>query len=166
MHSILKHRGVRWLLELVVIALIYFGVRTYMQRDLASGSVPKIQATTLSGQRFDITRPREGPLLVHFWATWCPVCRLEQNDIQALSKKYAIMTIAMQSGDQDAVRAFMQKEGLSFPVINDPTGELARQFGVTAVPVSFVVNRHNRIRFVERGYTTAWGLRLRMWLGG
>lgn len=137
-----------------------------MQWNLASGTAPAMHAQTLAGETFSLASPRKGPLLIHFWATWCPVCRLEQDSIQSLSRHYRVISVAMNSGTANAVRAFMQKQGLSFPVINDPDGRIARQFGVNAVPVSFVVNPDNQIRFVERGYSTEWGLRLRLWLSG
>jgi len=146
--------------------LIYLGLRAYMQWQLASGTVPIIQARTLAGSAFDTRLARRGPLLIQFWATWCPVCRLEQGSIQAISRDYSVITIAMNSGDDAEILRFLQREGLEFPVINDNAGDLARRFGVTGVPVSFVVDADNRIRFVERGYTTEWGLRLRLWLAG
>jgi len=164
MRKLLKHRPVKIALEIGFFVLLYLAVRTYMQWHLASGSLPTIQATTLSGKLFDSTTPRKGPLLVHFWASWCPICHLEQNGIQAISQDYPVISVAMNSGDGEAVRQFLQQQGLSFPVVNDPDGELAGRFGVTGVPVSFVVDEHNQIRFVERGYTSEWGLRLRLWL--
>lgn len=164
MRKILKQRGVRIALELGIFILLYLGVRAYMQWHLASGTVPAIHAETLAGKRFDMNQPRKGPLLIHFWATWCPICRLEQQGIQAISRDYPVISIALNSGEAAAIRKFMRQHGLDFPVINDPDGEIARRFGVTGVPVSFVVGSHNRIRFVERGYTTEWGLRLRLWL--
>lgn len=166
MRKLFKHRGVKIILELAVFLLMYLGVRTYMQWDLASGAAPALHAETLGGKTFNLASPRKRPLLIHFWATWCPVCRLEQDSIQSLSRHYRVISVAMSSGDASAVREFMKKQGLSFPVINDPDGVIARQYGVSAVPVSFVVSPGNRIRFVERGYTTEWGLRLRLWLGG
>lgn len=164
MRKLLKHRGVKIALELGVFILIYFGVRSYMQWHLASGTVPVLQAKTLAGKAFDINLPRQGPLLVHFWASWCPICHLEQDGIQAISRDYPVISVAMSSGNNASVRRFMKQQGLDFPVINDPNGQIARRFGVTGVPVSFVVDANNQIRFVERGYTTEWGLRLRLWL--
>lgn len=164
MPNLLQHKPVKIILEIGVFVVLYFAVRAYMQWHLASGPVPSIQALTLEGARFDITRPRKGPLLVHFWASWCPVCHLEQDSIQAISREYPVISIALNSGDAMAVKQFLQRQNLDFPVVNDPDGELARRFGVTGVPVSFVVDKHNQIRFVERGYTTEWGLRLRLWL--
>lgn len=162
--KLLKHRVSRIVIELGIFALLYFGVRAYMQWQLASGQMPQIQAVTLAGKHFDSTQPRKGPLLIHFWASWCPICHLEQQSIQAISQDYPTLSIAMNSGDAEEVKQFMQQQGLHFSVLNDPDGEFARRFGVTGVPVSFVVDEHNRIRFVERGYTTEWGLRLRLWL--
>lgn len=162
--KLLKHRASKIALELGIFILLYLGVRAYMQWSLVSGPLPTIQALTLAGKTFDSAQPRKGPLLIHFWASWCPICHLEQKGIQAISRDYPVISIAMNSGDAMEVEQFLQQQGLDFPVINDPQGELAKRFGVIGVPVSFVVNEHNQIRFVERGYTTEWGLRLRLWL--
>jgi thiol-disulfide isomerase/thioredoxin len=104
------------------------------------------------------------PLLVHFWASWCPVCKLEQENIQTISEDYPVITIAMQSGEVIEVVEYMHQEGLRFPVINDSSGTLARRFGVRAVPSSFIVAGNNTIVFREAGYTTGIGLRVRLWL--
>jgi thiol-disulfide isomerase/thioredoxin len=164
MRNLLKRRSTKILLELTLFALIYLAVRTYMQWHLASGPAPDIRATTLTGKVFDTALPRTRPLLIHFWASWCPICHLEQQSIQAISRDYPVIGVAMNSGDALAVSQFLQQQGLSFPVINDPDGDIAKHFGVNGVPVSFVVDTRNQIRYVERGYTTEWGLRLRLWL--
>jgi thiol-disulfide isomerase/thioredoxin len=106
------------------------------------------------------------PVLVHFWATWCPICRAEQGSIDALARDTPVITVAMQSGDRDAVVQHLRNETLSFPVLNDPDGVIAAQWGVRAVPASFIVDGAGRIRYVEVGYTTGIGLRLRLWLAG
>ena len=98
------------------------------------------------------------------WATWCPVCKLEQATLEELQHDYRVVTVAMRSGDRLAIEHYMAQEGLSFPVIVDDGGELARRFGVRGVPTSFVVDANGRIRFSEVGFTSAWGLRLRLWL--
>ena len=163
-HQLLKHRASKIVFEIGIFILLYLGVRTYMQWHLVSGTLPPIQAVTLTGTHFDSAQPRKGPLLIHFWASWCPICHLEQRGIQVISRDYPVLSIAMNSGDAIEVKQFLHQQGLDFPVVNDPDGEIAKQFGVTGVPVSFVVNEHNQIRYVERGYTTEWGLRLRLWL--
>ena len=76
------------------------------------------------------------------------------------------MTIAMQSGDDDELKAFMEEEKLSFNVINDQYGMLSHSYNIKGVPVSFIVNKENEIEFAEVGYTTEIGLRLRLWWAG
>ena len=49
-------------------------------------------------------------------------------------------------------------------MVNDPDGRLAGAWGVHAVPATFIVDTNGEIRFVEVGYTTGLGLRLRLWL--
>lgn len=163
MRNILKNRYARFGIEVLVILMVYIAIKLYMGRHLVSGPLPLLQASTINGKQFDSTIPRKGSLLIHFWASWCPICHLEQNSIQSLSHDYPVISVAMSSGDKQAVSDYLKQQGLSFPVINDPDGEIARRFGVTGVPVSFVVDKHNQVRFVESGYTSAWGLRLRMW---
>ena len=135
-----------------------------MQRGMISGPVPEFQGDLLNGETYALLADRRRPLLLHFWASWCPVCKFGQENIQAISEDHAVITIAMQSGEAEEVLAYMRQERLVFPVINDPDGLLARQFGVRAVPSSFIINEHNKIVFRETGFTTEIGLRWRLWL--
>jgi peroxiredoxin len=58
----------------------------------------------------------------------------------------------------------MSDKQLTFPVMLDSSGELARSFGVKGVPTSFILAPDGEISFVETGYSTELGLRLRLWL--
>ncbi|MEJ2509848.1 MAG: redoxin domain-containing protein, partial [Gammaproteobacteria bacterium] len=83
--------------------------------------------------------------------------------IASIAKDYRVITVAQQSGSADAIRAYLHKHQVDFPVLADPDGSLSRRYGVRAVPASFVVGPRGRIRFVEVGYTTELGLRARLW---
>ncbi|HKJ09808.1 MAG TPA: protein disulfide oxidoreductase [Gammaproteobacteria bacterium] len=154
----------RWVLELAVILAVVVGIQAYRQRDTASGMAPPLTGRLLSGQRVSLAALHGRPVLVHFWATWCPVCRLEQGSIAAIARDHAVLTVAFQDGSAERVRAYMRREGLNYPVLADPDGVLASRYGVRAVPTSFIVGPRGRIRFVEVGYTSEAGLRLRLWL--
>ena len=161
-----RRRWVRWPAELLLVLAVVFAANAYRSRDAAQGPAPDFQARTLAGEPVSLARFAGRPVLVHFWATWCPVCRLEQDAIDALAADHAVITVALQSDRDDAVRAYLREHQLSFAVVNDPYGELAHRYGVRGVPTSFVVDGGGRIRFVETGYTTSWGLRLRLWWAG
>jgi thiol-disulfide isomerase/thioredoxin len=130
---------------------------------LASGAAPPLDGALVGGGSFALAAPQERPILVYFWASWCPVCRMSNGDIDALAGDHPVITVAMQSGSEAAVSAYLAREGLSFPVISDPDGALAGRWGVPAVPASFVVDRDGQIRFSSVGYTTGAGLRARLW---
>jgi len=161
---LLKKRWIKWTLEILFFVLLYLILRGYMQRDIISGQAPAIKATTIKQQAFDLHPDAGKPILVHFWATWCGVCRLEQDSIESLSKDYNVITIAMRSGSDDELKEYLKDNELSFRVINDEFGDIVKAYGIGGVPASFVVNGKNEIEFSEVGFTSSWGLRFRLWL--
>ena len=163
-----KTRYRSWLINLMLILAVFIGVQWWKARPLATGPAPALTGPLLDGRPFDLKALLESgggrPVLVHFWATWCPVCRLGQGGIEAIARDHALVSVALQSGDERDIRDFMGKEGLSFPVLPDPYGEAASAWGVAGVPASFVVDASGRIRFATVGYTTEAGLRARLWV--
>jgi peroxiredoxin len=91
---------------------------------------------------------------------------LEQNAIDSISKNHTVVSIAMNSGNAIEVNTYLQENNLNFPVIVDEYGDIAKQFGVRGVPTSFIIDAEGNIAFSEMGYTTGWGLRLRLWMAG
>lgn len=164
LQNLLKIRAVKIILELSLFLLIFMVLKAWMQHSMIEGRPPPIYGQMLNGQPFDMHALQGKPVLIHFWASWCGICKLEQDSIEAISKDYAVISIAMKSGNADEVRQYMNEHRLSFPVINDPGGEIAERFGVRAVPASFILNPAGEINFRETGYTTGWGLRIRLWL--
>lgn len=156
----------KWTVEIIIILTIISLVRLWTQRDIVSGIAPNISASMLNNTTFDLYQHKTRPILVHFWASWCPVCKLEQSNIENIAQDYSVITIAMQSGDNTELAQFMREEKLSFMVINDEFGRLSKLYNIRGVPVSFIVNKNNEIDFVEVGYTTELGLRLRLWWSG
>ena len=84
--------------------------------------------------------------------------------IAAISEDHKVVTIAMQSGNDQDIKDYLKEKGINFPIIVDEYGEIAKSFGVQGVPTSFVVDPQGNIDFTEVGYTTSWGLKLRLWL--
>lgn len=153
-----------WLRDLGLIALVVVGIRLYQQRNLPSGPAPELAGRDLNGSAASLADYRGKPVLLHFWATWCGVCNAEQSSLDALSRDLPVLTVASQSGSASDVAAFVRERRVAPRVIADPSRELARRFGVTTYPTTFVIDAGGEIRHVEVGYTTELGLRARMWL--
>ena len=151
----------------LVFVIIIVGMRLWQQRDMPGGPPPALQGVTLAGQPYTLPARPEKPVLVHFWATWCSICRAQEDSIAAIAQDHPnTITIAMQSGGSAEITRYMQEQKINFPVVNDTDGILSRTWGVRGVPTSFIIAPDGEIRFVEVGYTTGIGLRLRLWLAG
>ncbi len=160
----------RWLrgllINIAIVLVIFFGVQWFKSRPLASGAAPPLEGRTVSGETVDLGALRGAPVLVHFWATWCPTCKLEEGSIDALARDYPVVTVAMQSGDERDIAGYLRERDLGFDAIADPYGEIANAWGVRGVPASFVVAADGQIRFRAVGYTPGIGLRGHLWAAG
>lgn len=149
-------------IQLLLLAVLYAGFQFWQSRNAITGAAPAINATLLNGQQVSLNQYRGQAVLVHFWASWCPICRFEESTISSLSKDYPVLTFASQSGDQDEVNAYIAKQNIDFPVIMDESGDWAQHYGITGYPTSFIIDSEGNIFDVEVGYTSYWGLRLRL----
>lgn len=152
------------MLELAVLVVFVLALEAFLTRDTVSGKAPAFEGVTLKGEPFSLASFRGEPAVVHFWATWCPVCNLEQGMIDSLADDYPVMSVAMASGKPEEVLSFLKEEGVDYPVLNDPQGAIARLYGVKGVPASFIIDGNGEVRFVTQGYTSGFGMRMRLWL--
>lgn len=159
-----KNKILKLLMQFAFVLLIYFSIRTWQSIDNIQGQAPIILATALTNEEIDSRDFQNKPVLIHFWATWCPICQFENNNIANLAKDYQVITIASWSEGDAQVSEFLKNENLNLPiVIVDEDGEWAKMFAVKGVPSSFIVDGDGVIQFIEKGYTSEIGLRLRLW---
>ncbi len=104
------------------------------------------------------------PLIIHFWATWCPTCKLEASNIQKISEDYEVITIAVQSGTKEEIEKYLDEHKLSFKVVNDKDGYYSQMFNIKAFPSTFIYDKNKNLKFSEVGYTSTAGLYARMML--
>jgi thiol-disulfide isomerase/thioredoxin len=136
----------------------------WLQRDVVVGKAPPLQSVDLVGKRVSLTEYAGEPLLLYFWASWCPVCRFEHGVITALAEDYNVLSIALQSGTGSDVSSHMQEHEADYRVINDPDGIIGSQYGIRGVPTMFLLDSQGNIHSALSGYTSGLGLRLRLWL--
>lgn len=152
--------------EVAIFAVMLFVIANVMSTirapELESDRFPEIKEVLIDGSIFQSSEVHHQPIVVHFWATWCPTCKLEAPNIQSVSEEYTVLTIAVQSGSDAKVEAYMDENGYDFKVLNDVDGKWARQFKVQAFPTTFIYDPKGKLRFTEVGYTTTAGLKARL----
>lgn len=156
----------RWLLEIALLVLVFLAVQAWLTRDAPRGAAPEIRGILLDGSPITLSSLQGQPVLLHFWATWCPICSLEQGSIDAIAQHHRVLTIAIDEGPAEAVSTYLREAGVDYPVLHDPGYDIARNYAIRGVPTSFILDPDGNIRFVEQGYTTGIGLRLRLWWAG
>ncbi len=162
-----KERIMKWGKELVVtlMLVVLFTTIAGLLRapDTRQLDFRNLQATALHGKKIDLRHFRGRPFVLHFWATWCPVCKTEIDNIQRICRTYPVVTVAVSS---KKIEAFMKEHGFDFTVIDDASGRLASKFGITLFPTTLFIDPSGKVAFAESGYTTTLGLWLRLWYLG
>ena len=153
-----------WLVYILLFLVVMQAANWWKTRDAASGNLSEFTGELMDGSVFTISEFAGKPVLFHFWATWCPICELENDTIQSISQDYHVISIASWSEGEAEVNTYLQNNQLTFPVMLDNSGMLAQSFGLKGVPTSFILDPDGEITFVETGYSTEIGLRLRLWL--
>ncbi len=144
----------------VVIAFV--GWRLWPQVDAAFGvesagaQAPNFQLTTLDGQLVSLASLRGQVVLVNFWATWCPPCRVEMPGFQNVYERkrdqgFTILGVSTDAMGSAPVTEFLRERGITYPVAM-ATGTVVQRFGgVNTLPTSFLLDRQGRIRNEIRG---------------
>ena len=157
----------KFLKEVITTLLFLFiavNIISYLKKpELSFVTLPSMTIPMIDGTEFKSDNYADKPLMIHFWATWCPTCKLEIGNFHTLSKEFNVITIAVQSGSNEELQTYMKERELDFALINDRNGVLAKKFAITAYPTTFIFDKNAEVAFSEVGYSSTWGLRLRMW---
>lgn len=113
---------------------------------------------TCSGQSVQLSKVLEEKrmVLLNFWATWCGPCKSEFPAMQNayVEEKEVVSVLAVSTTDtQAAVSDYQEENGLTFDMAGET--DLPSRFGVSAVPVSIVIDRYGVISYWHVGSMTA-----------
>jgi thiol-disulfide isomerase/thioredoxin len=117
---------------------------------------------TLNGDPWSLSEQRGKVVLVNFWATWCPPCRVETPALVELHKKYVdrgftVAGVTMDEAPQSTVPDFLKKYGVGYPILT-PTEQLTLMDRVEALPTSMLIDKSGRVARTYVGMVTESGL--------
>lgn len=114
---------------------------------------PDFELVSIDGKAIKLSSLRGKKVIVNFWATWCPPCRLEMPEMEKFYSKHknegieilAVNLIKAEKSRAD-VPAFIKAYSTTFPVLLDENSDAARLYNVSSIPASFIVDTQGVIR--------------------
>ncbi|MDQ7030680.1 MAG: redoxin domain-containing protein [Ardenticatenia bacterium] len=121
------------------------------QRDFIA---PDFELPTLDGASVRLSELRGKPVIVNFWATWCPPCRAEMPALQRIAQRYeqqGLTVILVNQGESPGrVRDFLNSLGITLPTLLDD-GRAAQVYRVRGLPTTVFVRPDGRIEDLITG---------------
>lgn len=123
--------------------------------------VPEYGAHTLAGDSITLASLEGEPILLNIWATWCPPCRKEMPDLQALHDRYSpeglrVVGVSVDAaGTDEAVQQFLEEYGVTYTILRDPSDRISSVFMTQGVPVTILIDREGTVKWRRLGPVAA-----------
>ena len=115
---------------------------------------PDFIAKTLSGGKIHLRDLRGKPVVLNFWATWCPPCRAEMPMFQEYYTAHAgeyVMIAVNDAEPPEQVRDFIEQQGFTFTVVLDPQQTIVSKYRIQGFPTTFFIDAEGVIRYSHVG---------------
>ena len=118
---------------------------------------PDFELKTTSQESIRLSDLRGQAVLVNLWATWCPPCRAEMKTIETVYNDYkdeGLIVLAVNmtyQDDRSKIGLFVNEQELTFPILLDESGEMAKAYQLKSLPSSYFINRDGTIHEVVIG---------------
>ncbi|MCH7829577.1 MAG: TlpA family protein disulfide reductase [Proteobacteria bacterium] len=125
---------------------------TSMEGQLA----PDFALKSSTGENLRLSEYRGDVVMINFWATWCGPCRQEMPLLEELYARYERVGFNLLGVniDDDANKAMQMIDelGVNFPILFDSRKEVSKLYNVETMPMTVLVDREGRVRYVHLGY--------------
>ena len=141
---------------ILLLVTCFFSMTAFSQDDIVSYTkvnqqIPDFSIKDIKGNEFKIADQKGKVVLIYFWTTWCPYCRLEMKLIEEEiwqkikdSPHFTFLAIAREETDE-LITKYQKANKFTFPIAADPKGEVFKLFGNRGVPRSYLINPEGKI---------------------
>lgn len=125
----------------------------------AGDRVPSFTLDDVDGEKVSIADYRGKAAVINFWGTFCPPCVEETPALQRMYEKYkdeGVEIIGVNLGEKPLVRItnFVDRFGVTYPILLDPELDVRDRFGVRSYPTTFFVDADGNIQEIKVGGMT------------
>jgi cytochrome c biogenesis protein CcmG/thiol:disulfide interchange protein DsbE len=136
------------LVALAVLALLAYAVFAQNRTQVVGGPAPDFTLQTFDGETVSLSELRGRPVVVNFWASWCPTCDEEMALLEATHQRYQgeVVFIGVDHVDTEAkARAYLEQYGITYQNGQDLGGRIADAFGLKGVPETFFIDENGTV---------------------
>ncbi|MGQ9815296.1 MAG: redoxin domain-containing protein [Candidatus Roseilinea sp.] len=119
---------------------------------------PDFELQTFDGQTVRLSDFKGRPVLINFWASWCPPCKEETPDLIAAYRELkdinAVFIGVGTQDDTDKLKQFAEEHQIPYLVVEDPLGKVSNRYRVLGMPTTFLIDTDGILRKTINGVVT------------
>lgn len=155
----------KWVISFVLLAMIGWAVVDVITANKESEAVnigleigniaPDFELQTLDGETVKLSDYRGEPVMLNFWATWCPPCRAEMPDMQRFYQDTGMNILAINltktETNLEDINQYVEEYGLSFTIPLDQENLVGDRYQIRPIPTTYMIDSAGIIQFYVFG---------------
>ena len=152
----------------LLVLLVSLWILTPVNASTIQGKAPNFTLKSNTGKNVKLSELRGQVILLNFWASWCGPCRQEMPLLEKLHKRYKALgfTVLGVNVEEDPRKAktLLKDISVSFPILFDTSNKVSKQYKVSAMPSTVMIDRDGNMRYLHKGYKPGDEAQYKKWV--